>query len=244
MKQKQLIKNIKGYLFKSQRPAPNNLATDSSIADKDSPYAKGRAAWDERYGATIVQLENSYRLNALQLIINGALAIGLIHMAGQSKIIPYIVQVDSTGGVVSGMQAQRFESGNVSDAAVTNQLIKFVMYARGVTGDPDVNQQNIYAAQSLVNGSAAATLSNYYQQNNPLVIDKNNKVQIQMLYENKRTANSYELAWTETTTTLNDQVISQKNYIAEVTYKLGDVKDVNYNPLGLYITDISWTNLN
>ncbi len=230
--------NLGRYVMKNQPKADAAIVKD---IDKDSPYVKGRMAWDELYGSTATQLENSHRLLACLCAV--ILGLGLIcwHVASQSKIQPYIVQVTSNGQVITGMQAQSFSSSDIPQSAIEGVLYKFMLYSRGVTGDPDVDQDDIYAAQALTTGDAFTTLSNYYQQNNPLILGKNQKVTIQVQYEIPRTANTYEIAWQETTTTLSDQPVSQKNFIGEITYKIGDVKDIKYNPLGIYITNITWT---
>lgn len=229
------------FVTKQQKAAPNALALDESVKDKDSPYAKGRMAWNELYGSTVTQLENSYRIIAMLVLVVILMGFVIGHIASQSKIEPYIVQVTEDGNVVTGEEAQSFSSSSVPANAIKGALYKFIVYSRGVTGDPDVDQDNIYAAQALTTGNAFSALSNYFEQNNPLILGKTQKVSIQVLYEIQRTANSYEVAWQETTTTPDDQPISQTNYIAEITYKLGDVKDIRYNPLGLYITDLTWT---
>ncbi len=228
-------------LMKKQQGAPDILATDAEIENRDSPYVKGRAAWNELYGSTVTQLENSYRIIAMLALVIILLGCVIGHIASQSRLKPYVVEVASNGSVVTGMEASSFSGSDVPENAIKGSLYKFLLYSRGVTGDPSVDQDNVYAAQALTTGNAFTTLSNYYQQNNPLIVGKTEKVSINVLYEIKRTNNSYEVAWQETTTTLANEPVSQNNFIAEITYKLGDVKDIRYNPLGLYITDLTWT---
>ncbi len=228
-------------LLKKQAEASDLLATDESITDQDSPYVKGRAAWNELYGSTVVQLENSYRIIAILAIVIILLGCVIGHIASQSRLKPYVVEVTSNGDVVTGMEATSFNGNSVPENAIKGSLYKFILYSRGVTGDPAVDQDNVYAAQALTTGNAFTTLSNFYQQNNPLILGKTEKVNVQVIYEIKRTDNSYEVAWQETATSLDNQPISQNEYIAEITYKLGDVKDIRYNPLGLYITNLTWT---
>ena len=228
-------------LMKKQKAAPDILATDIQIEDRDSPYVKGRAAWNELYGSTVTQLENSYRIIAMLALVIILLGCVIGHIASQSRLKPYVVEVSSNGSVVTGMEATNFDGSSIPENAIKGSLYKFILYSRGVTGDPQVDQDNVYAAQALTTGNAFTTLSNYYQQSNPLIVGKTEKVSINVLYEIKRTDNSYEVAWQETATTLDNEPISQKNFIAEITYQLGDVKDIRYNPLGLYITDLTWT---
>jgi len=239
---KQLKKLNPGrYLMKPQPRAHFFLKTEASIQAQESPYIKGRMAWDELYGSTVTQLENSYSLMALLCIVIVGLGWVCWHIASQSQIKPYIVEVASNGQVITGVKAQSFNESHIPQSVIEGALYKFIVNARGITGDPDMDQDNIYAAQAVTTGNAFNTLSSFYQQNNPLILDRLNKVTIQVLYEIQRTPNTYELAWRETTTSLNDQPLSQKNFIADLTYKLGDVKDVRYNPLGIYITDLTWT---
>lgn len=231
-----------GWHFMKLSPKPDAALTqDKSVIDKDSPYVKGRMAWNELYGSTVTQLENSYRIIACLCIVIVGLGFVCWHIASQSQIKPYIVEVTSNGQVITGMEAKSFSQSNIPQSAIEGALYQFVVKARGITGDPDVDQDNIYAAQALTTGSAFSLLSNYDQANNPLILGKSEKVTIQVLYEIARTANTYEIAWQENTTSLNDEPMSQKNFIADMTYTLGDVKDVRYNPLGIYITNLTWT---
>jgi len=229
------------HVVKDQPKADAAVIKAAKADDKDSPYVKGRMAWDELYGSKVIQIENNYRLIACLCAVIFGLGFACWHIASQSKVKPYIVQVTSNGQVITGMQAKSFDQNNIPQSVVEGALYQFIVDARGITGDADVDQNNIYAAQALTTKNAFSTLSHYYQQNNPLIVGKTEKVNIQVIYEIPRTQNTYEVAWQETATTLDGQQISQKNFIADMTYKLGEVKDIRYNPLGLYITDLTWT---
>ena len=73
-----------------------------------TPYQKAAQAWDERMGAARVQAKN-WRLVALGLLaLSCLLTIGLMTVASDSRITPYVVEVSTSGESACGRQrAQR-----------------------------------------------------------------------------------------------------------------------------------------
>ena len=75
------------------REPPSNAATN--------PYVEARREWNERYGDYIYQAQH-WRTMA---IISGLIALiavaGVAYIGAQSKVIPYVVEVDKHGAAAA-----------------------------------------------------------------------------------------------------------------------------------------------
>src|SRR5712671_4270056 len=72
-----------------------------------NPYLAARKEWDERYGDLISRAKN-WRVAAFLFgVIALASVGGMIVIAKQSKIVPYVVAVDSIGRVASAGIAEQ-----------------------------------------------------------------------------------------------------------------------------------------
>ena len=90
-----------------------------AMKEKDyihNPYLAARKAWDERYGDLITRARN-WRA---AFFISAAIALlavgGMIVIAKQSRIVPYVVAVDSVGRTVA--------SGPAEQATVADDRLK------------------------------------------------------------------------------------------------------------------------
>src|SRR5438132_1489942 len=82
----------------------------SQTEEPITPYQKAAQVWDERMGSARVQAKN-WRLMAFgSLALSLALAAGLIWQSSQSRITPYVVEVDKLGEVRAvGPAVQSYE---------------------------------------------------------------------------------------------------------------------------------------
>ncbi len=62
-----------------------------------NPYLNARREWNERYGDYIAQARNWRVAAILALGIALLSSGGLVYVAGQSQIVPYVVRVDKLG---------------------------------------------------------------------------------------------------------------------------------------------------
>src|SRR3546814_2123801 len=64
-----------------------------------TPYQKAQQLWDERLGSARVQARNWRLMAFVCLSLATGLAAGLIWQSAQSRVTPYVVEVDRLGGV-------------------------------------------------------------------------------------------------------------------------------------------------
>ena len=69
--------------------------------EPETPYQRAGQVWDERIGSARVQARN-WRLMALgSLALSFALSGGLLWQSLQSRVVPYVVEVDKLGYAIT-----------------------------------------------------------------------------------------------------------------------------------------------
>src|SRR5277367_5035643 len=89
-----------------------------------TPYQKAAQLWDERLGSARVQAHN-WRLMAFGcLAVSLGLSGGLITLSSQSRVTPYVIEVDKLGEAQTVGPAERDWTPN--DAEIAWHLSRFV----------------------------------------------------------------------------------------------------------------------
>lgn len=102
--------------------------------EPETPYQRAGQAWDERIGSARVQARN-WRLMAFGgLALSGSLAGGLLWQSLQSRVVPYVVEVDRLGEPRAVAPAER--DHRPTDPQVAWHLARFVTEVRSVPLDP------------------------------------------------------------------------------------------------------------
>lgn len=99
-----------------------------------TPYEKAAQLWDERIGSSRVQARN-WRFMALGcLTLAAGLSGGLVWQSMQSRVVPYVVEVDGFGEARAVAPAIR--DYEPSDAQIAWHLGRFIQNVRSVSTDP------------------------------------------------------------------------------------------------------------
>src|SRR5687767_10281446 len=105
-----------------------------------TPYQRAGQLWDERIGSARVQARN-WRLMAF-----GALALstgpsgGLLWQSMQSRVVPYVVEVDRLGEARAITEAEA--TYHPTDPQIAWHLAKFIGNVRSVSLDPVLMRGN------------------------------------------------------------------------------------------------------
>ena len=127
--------------------------------EPETPYQRAGQVWDERIGSARVQARN-WRLMALGgLTLSGALAGGLLWQSLQSRVVPYVVEVDRLGEARAVAPAA--EGYRPTDPQIAWHLGRFVSQVRSVSLDPVLMRQDWLAAYDMVTGRGAKFLGEY-----------------------------------------------------------------------------------
>ena len=205
-----------------------------------TPYQKAAQLWDERIGSARVQAKN-WRLAALGLLGLCALLIsGMMAMSLQSRITPYVVEVE-TGGRVRAVGAANADY-KPTDAQIAHELARFIKNVRSVSIDPVVIRQNWLSAYDYATDQAAITLNSYAKDNDPFAHIGAHSVSIDVTSIVRASADSFEIRWRETEFE-NGAKVATSDYTAHLSILISPPKDaetIHRNPLGLYVNSLNW----
>lgn len=207
----------------------------------ETPYQKAAQVWDNRIGSARVQAKN-WRLIAFgSLALCALLTTGMIWQSAQSRITPYVVEVEANGSVRAIGPAQ--ENFKPSDAQIANQLARFIKDVRGVSIDPVVVRENWFEAYNFATDQAAVTLNAYAQENDPFADIGQRSVTVDVISIVRSSEDSFEIRWIEKRYR-GGALMGSDTYTAILSVILQPPRDaasLHKNPLGLYVHSLNWS---
>jgi type IV secretory pathway TrbF-like protein len=214
-----------------------SAAADAAL---DSPYLSARREWNERYGDYIARARN-WRWAAFGAIaVSLVLAIGVAWQAAQSKVVPYVVEVNKLGDAVAVARADRAAPTDMR--VIKAQLAAWIVDVRSISSDPLAQKSALARSYALTAATATIFLNDYYRQHSPFGQPRTVAVSVDaVLPISKQT---YQIQWSEDARDLQGRDLAATHWIASVTVAFDpptDERGILSNPLGLYITGISWT---
>jgi type IV secretion system protein VirB5 len=209
-----------------------------------NPYLAARRDWDERYGNLITRAKN-WRLMAL---VSGTVAlaavVGMAVLATRSRIIPFVVAIDSLGRPVATGVAEQASSAD--DRLKRATVLSWVEDLRTVTIDGIAQRRNIDRVYAhIANGSQAQPFVTEFYRNDPpqkRALTETTSIDVKsVLPTSDRTV---EVEWVETTRDLYGTVKAEERWKGSFTIAVSPPSDerlARVNPLGVYVTNASWT---
>jgi type IV secretion system protein VirB5 len=208
----------------------------------DASLARGRREWDDRYAGLALGKRN-WQLAALGLLaIDGLLTVGLIHLASQSRVSPFVVEVDRLGQAVAFGPAEQLRK--TDERLIRYQLNLFVRDVRSVFSDAEVQKTVINRAYGHAKDGALGFLNDYFKKSNPFLRKAEGTVTVQVQSVLRLSASSWQVQWRETQLAPGGRVVSETAWQAVLGVELTPPETTDVllvNPLGLYVTEINWT---
>ncbi len=214
-----------------------------------NPYLQGWREWDERYADLVIGKRN-WQLAAGGLLVLGIiLAAGMVWLSSHSRYVVYAVQVDKLGYALA--QAQPLTAASVPDVVERierYEVASYIHQARSVSSDPQ-EQQALNSLLAHTRGAADHFLDDYYHSDgashNPFQIAQKQTVSVQIDSILKLSGRSYEVRWTEVQRDLNGAAVGlPTHWEADLQTEIvppGNGDAIVSNPLGFYVTSITWT---
>ncbi|MDE2462212.1 MAG: conjugal transfer protein TrbF [Alphaproteobacteria bacterium] len=206
-----------------------------------TPYQKAAQVWDERIGSARVQARN-WRLMAFGALgLSVALAGGLLWQSVQSRVVPYVVEVDKLGGVRAVGPA--IEAYNPNDAQIAYFLARFITDVRSLPSDPVIVRKDWLEAYAYTTDHAAAFLSNDAQRNDPFKAVGKRTVSVDVASVVRISKESFQVKWTEETYE-QDALAKTDHWTAILSVVMrppANADVLRKNPLGLYVNTIDWS---
>jgi type IV secretory pathway TrbF-like protein len=215
-----------------------------------NPYVEARREWDERYADLVLGKRNWQIAGGGLLVLSLILASGLVWLISRSRYIPYVVEVDKLGYALT--LPQPLSPASVPDVTARMQryeIAAFIHNARSVTTDAQVEHQMLNSLLAHVRGAADRFLDAYYHSDsfthNPFKLAEKETVSIQIDSILQLSPNSYQVRWTEQRRDLNGVAVGAPTHweaVLQTQIVPANSDDaIISNPLGFYVTQISWT---
>lgn len=206
-----------------------------------TPYQRAGQIWDERIGSARVQAKN-WRLMAFGcLTLSVGLAAGLIWQSAQSRVTPFVVEVDKLGEVQA--IAPAIQNYQPADAQIAWFLANFITDVRSLPIDPVLVRKNWLEAYNFVIGPAAIFLNGYAQTNDPFKAIGTRSISVNVTSVVRASDNSFQVKWTEQTYDQSNlaSTVSWTAILSVIVQTPRTAETLRENPLGLYITGIAWS---
>jgi type IV secretion system protein VirB5 len=209
--------------------------------EPETPYQRAGQLWDERIGSARVQARN-WRLMAFGcLAMTGASAGGLLWQSLQSRITPYVVEVDRLGEARAVSEVERAYRPN--DAQIAWHLAKFIEHVRSVSLDPVLMRRDWLEAYDFTTKRGAQFLGDYARSADPFGHIGERTVSVQVTSVIRASDRSFQVKWIETQYERGTQTgTSHWTGILTIVLKPPVSADVlRKNPLGIYVDAIDWS---
>ncbi|SNS99327.1 type IV secretion system protein VirB5 [Sphingomonas laterariae] len=209
--------------------------------EPDTPYQRAGQLWDERIGSARVQARN-WRIMALGgLLLSSGLAASQIWLSLQSRVIPYVVEVDRLGEARSVRPAD--SSYRPTDPQIAWHLAAFVRNIRSVSLDPVLMRENWLAAYDFTTKQGAIRLSEHARADDPFADVGIRTVSVQVTSIVRASDRSFQVKWTESEYE-RGSLTAESRWTAMLTVIVRPPRSadaIRKNPLGLYVDAIDWS---
>lgn len=209
--------------------------------EPETPYQKAGQLWDERIGSARVQAKN-WRLMAFGgLFLTAGLASALVWQSLQSRVVPYVVEVDRLGEAraVAPVEADY----DPTDPQIAWHLANFIENVRSVSLDPVLMRGAWLEAYDFATRRAATFLDEYARRADPFSQVGERTVSVQVTSVVRASDESFQVKWTESVFE-RGSLADTSQWTAMLTVRQQpprDAETLRKNPLGLYVEAIDWS---
>ena len=206
-----------------------------------TPYQKAAQLWDERIGSARVQARN-WRLMAFGcLMLAAGLGTGVVWQSAQSRVTPYVVEVDRLGEVHAVAPAAT--AYQPTDAQIAWYLARFVTDVRSLSIDPVLVRRNWLEAYDFASDRAAIFLNDFARTNDPFKAIGDRSVSVEVTSVVRASDASFQVKWTEQIYRQGSLAATERwtAILTVVTETPRTAEVLRRNPLGLYVNGIAWS---
>lgn len=207
----------------------------------ETPYARARQEWDARMGSAVLSARAWRGLAFAAVAAAAILGMGLTTVALQRRTFVHVVEVSPEGQVMNVRVAEG--RWTPTQAQVAYHLSRFVRLVRSLPTDGVVLRENWLEAYKFLTPSAAAQLTEIARQDDPFMSLGRVGRTVHVRSVIKRSDRSWEISWIERST--NETGAGDPELYTGVftvtTQPPRNAEEIATNPLGLLITDFSWS---
>jgi type IV secretion system protein VirB5 len=219
-----------------------------------NPYLSARKHWNEHTQGLLNATRLWQTVALISLLITLAAVGGAVHVAGQSKFIPYVIEVDKLGQNLAVASAQI--AAPVDQRVVHASLAAFMSNARLVTPDIALQRKAIFSVYAMMNSDdpAAAKMTawlNGNEDSNPFHRAAKETVETEIVSVIPQSPDTWQIEWNEKVFDRQGVPIGQPYRmkalatVAIVPPTSATTEDkIRQNPLGVFVKDFSWSKQN
>ncbi|HEX5185049.1 MAG TPA: conjugal transfer protein TrbF [Allosphingosinicella sp.] len=209
--------------------------------EPETPYKRAGQLWDERIGSARVQA-HSWRLMAFGgLALTSALSGALVWQSMQSRVVPYVVEVNALGEARAVSPAAA--DYRPTDPQIAWHLARFITNIRSRSLDPVLMRENWLSAYDFATERGALFLGEYARTSNPFANIGDRTVSVQVTSVVRASDTSFQVKWTESQYE-RGSLASTSRWTAILTVQIRPPRSADVlrkNPLGLYVDAIDWS---
>jgi type IV secretory pathway TrbF-like protein len=209
--------------------------------EPETPYQRAGQLWDQRIGSARAQARN-WRLMAFGgLFLTIGLSGALVWQSMQSRVVPYVVEVDQLG------EARAVTPANAdfrpTDPQIAWHLGRFISNIRSRSLDAVLMRENWLSAYDFVTDRGALFLGEYARSANPFADVGTRTVSVQVTSIVRASDTSFQVKWIESHYE-RGSLASTSRWTAILTIATRpprNAETLRKNPLGLYVEAIDWS---
>jgi type IV secretion system protein TrbF len=215
------------------------------------PYLNARRTWNSHVGSLIASRTLWQATALISLLVALAAVGGVVYIGNQSKFVPYVVEVNKLGEAMAVAPAS--QAAKVDQRVIRSAMAEFITNARVVSPDVAMQRRAIFKVYALMPSGSASTRKmtshlNGNPETNPFKRAEKMTVNVEIVSAIPQTAVTWQVDWVETQRTRKGEVIGKPyrmrallNVDARGLPPDTDEEQLRLNPLGIYITDFSWS---
>lgn len=209
--------------------------------EPETPYQRAGQLWDERIGSARVQARN-WRLMAFGgLFLTTGLSTAVVWQSMQSRVVPYVVEVDRLGEARSVAPAAT--DYRPTDPQIAWHLGRFIANVRSRSLDPVLMRESWLSAYDFATERAALFLGEYARAEDPFAEVGRHTVSVQVTSVVRASDTSFQVKWTESRYE-RGSLTDRSRWTAMLTVRIKNPRSAEVlrkNPLGLYVEAIDWS---
>lgn len=208
--------------------------------EPETPWQRAGQLWDERVGSARLQARN-WRLVAFSSLgFTGILIASNVWQSMQSRVAPYVVEVDRLGEARS--VAPAIQNYRPTDGQIGWHLARFISNVRSVSTDPVLVKRAWLDAYDFATDRAAIFLNDYARSNDPFAGIGQRSASVQVTSVVRASDSSFQVKWTESIFE-RGSLSKTERWTAMLTVIMQPPKTADAlrkNPLGLFVNAIDW----
>jgi type IV secretion system protein VirB5 len=231
--------------------APGAARPRAEKGGNENPYLNARRTWNDQAAANVASRQMWQILGVLALLISLGSVGGMVLLSKQSKVIPYLVEVDKLGNVAGAGVAQQV--GAIDPRIQKALLGDWITNIRMVTPDAELQRKAIFKVYAMLHaGDPGYVKANEYlngdEKKNPFARAETQLVSAEVDSLLQQSQSSWQVEWTEKTRDRNGNLQGPPVHwrglmTVAVVPPASDAVDkaIMDNPLGIYVKDFVWT---